>query len=58
MPYIFRDINKSSKDQSYMRIMWRHLGNNFVSKYNNEVIRSDFKRLLLNLIKIMEVKYY
>ena len=52
MPYIFRDINKSSKDQSYMRIMWNdHLGNNFVSKYNNEVIRSDFKKITVKPYK-------
>ncbi len=52
MPYIFRDINKSSKDQSYMRIMWNdHLGNNFVSKYGNEVIRSNFKKIIVKPYK-------
>lgn len=46
MPYIFREINKSSKDQTYMRIMWNnHLGNNFISKYADENIRPNFKKI-------------
>ena len=59
MPYIFRDINKSSKDQSYMRIMWNVtweiiLFQNITMKLLDQIL----KRLLLNPIKIMEVKYY
>lgn len=52
MPYIFRQINKSSKDQPYMRIMWNnHLGNNFISKYSNGYIRKNFNRINLEPYK-------
>lgn len=52
MPYIFRDVNKPSKDHSYMRIMWNnHLGNNFISKYGNENIRPDFKKVIVKPYK-------
>lgn len=52
MPYIFREINKSSKDQIYMRIMWNnHLGNDFISKYSNGHIRKNFKKISLKPYK-------
>ena len=52
MPYIFRQINKSSKDQIYMRVMWNnHLGNNFISKYSNGYIRKNFNRISLKNYK-------
>ena len=52
MPYIFRKVNNSSKDQIYMRIMWNdHLGNNFISKYGNETIRPGFKKILVKPYK-------
>ena len=43
-PVIFRNVNKSSISQKYLRIMHGdELGRNFIKKYNRDFIRSDFQ---------------
>lgn len=43
-PVIFRNVNKSSISQKYLRIMHGdELGRNFIKKYNRNLIRSDFQ---------------